>query len=244
MNDIMHLEFCWLGVFVALHPGLNLSLVSCNRCIIGLISWWLQIKIACILCPILCCTTYRHNSWMLTPFHVFPGLYAGSPVTDCFTVSWDLFIPLHSSFHHLPVWGEQAGSVCSLGPARAEDAALNMLAVSFFHLAYALLMALCPEFLGYSWPHLWPLRRHKHSFPHHLWDLSKFFFFLLSILLKSWGYGKLHSSEITAITGGGDPIWASAGRELYQTLRVSYWLVLKHWNFPKEKTIKWKFSTK
>ena len=177
MNDIMHLEFCWLGVFVALHPGLNLSLVSCNRCIIGLISWWLQIKIACILYPILCCTTYRHNSWMLTPFHVFPALYAGSPVTDCFTVSWDLFIPLHSSFHHLPVWGEQAGSVCSLGPARAEDAALNMLAVSFFHLAYALLMALCPEFLGYSWPHLWPLRRHKHSFPHHLWDLSKFFFF-------------------------------------------------------------------
>jgi len=46
------------------------------------------------------------------------------------------------------VWGEQAGSVCSLGPARAEDADLNMLVVSFFHLAYALLMALCPEFLG------------------------------------------------------------------------------------------------
>lgn len=137
---------------------------------------WLHIKIACVLCPILCCTTYRHNSWMLTPFHVFPALSAGSPVTDCLTVPWNLFIPLHSSFHHLPVWGEQAGSVCSLGPARTEDATLNMPAVSFFHLAYALLMALCPEFLGYSWSHLWPLRRHKHYFPHHLWDLSRFFF--------------------------------------------------------------------
>lgn len=96
-------------------------------------------------------------------------------------------------------------------------------------------MALCPEFLGYSWSHLWPLRRHKHYFPHHLWDFSRIFFFLLSILPKSWGYGKLHTSEITTITAGGDPIWASAGRELYQTLQLSYWLVLKHWSFPKRK---------
>lgn len=99
---------------------------------------------------------------------------------DCLTRSWDLFIPLHSSFHHLPVWGEQAGSVCSLGPSRAEDAAPNMLAVSFSHLAHANKRSSLPRV---PWVQLFSslaLRRHKHSCPHHLWDLSRFFFLFFS----------------------------------------------------------------
>lgn len=108
--------------------------------------------------------------------------------------------------------------MCSLGPAKAEDATMKMAALSFIHGACSLLMTpLSSEFPGYSLSPLWPLGRYAYFFPEFptsCWRLDQTFFEHFAKILRVW---RSHTLEITTVTGGDDALGHLLGHSFIRT---------------------------